>query len=105
VGIGGSIFLIAVGAILAFAVNAEVGWLSLSTVGWVLMLVGLAGLIFTLWFWQRRRTVVASPPVDRVVERAPVDRVVERTPVVERRAPVVERRVEERREVGPTDVY
>jgi len=96
VGIGGSIFLIAVGAILAFAVNAEVGWLSLSTVGWVLMLVGLAGLIFTLWFWQRRRTVIASPPVDRVVER---------TPVVERRAPVVERRVEERREVGPTDVY
>ena len=36
-GIGGSIFLIALGAILAFAVEADLGWLDLSVVGWVLM--------------------------------------------------------------------
>jgi hypothetical protein len=62
-GIGGSIFLIALGAILTFAVNdTSIGVLDLSVVGWVLMLAGLAGLVITIWFWQsRRRTVVARP--------------------------------------------
>ena len=41
-GIGVSIFLIAVGAILALAVNAEVYGLDLQTVGWILMAVGLS---------------------------------------------------------------
>lgn len=70
-GIGGSIFLIAVGAIIAFGVNASVGWLDLSVVGWVLMLAGTVGLILTLWFWQSRRRVVtttATPVRDRLVE-------------------------------------
>ena len=60
-GIGGSIFLIAVGAILAFAVHYSVGWLSLNVVGYVLMLAGLAGLILTLYFWNSRRRPVAPP--------------------------------------------
>lgn len=61
-GFGGSILLIALGAILAFAVKADVGWLDLSVVGWVLMLAGIIGLAMTAWFWQsRRRTVVAAP--------------------------------------------
>ncbi|MFY1635255.1 DUF6458 family protein [Solwaraspora sp. WMMB335] len=78
-GIGGSIFLIALGAILAFAVEAELGFLDLTTVGWVLMVAGVFGLVLTLWLWQsRRRTVVqrteAAEPAavptqsDRVVE-------------------------------------
>lgn len=80
-GIGGSIFLIALGAIFAFAVEAELGWLDLSVVGWVLMLAGVVGLIMTAWFWQSRRrtavparqTVVTDEPLiptqhDRVVE-------------------------------------
>ena len=83
-GIGGSIFLIAVGAILAFAVHISVGWLSLNVVGYVLMIAGLVGLLLTIWFWSnRRRTVVAPPPVDprdsivdeqRRVEYHPTDR-------------------------------
>ena len=44
-GIGGSIFLIALGAILAFAVEAELGFLNLTTVGWVLMVAGAFGLV------------------------------------------------------------
>jgi hypothetical protein len=71
VGIGGSIFLIAVGAILAFAVHVSLGWLSLNVVGYVLMIAGLVGLLLTLWFWNnRRRTVVTPVPTgpDRVVD-------------------------------------
>ncbi|TNH30675.1 hypothetical protein FHG89_06435 [Micromonospora orduensis] len=60
-GIGGSIFLIALGAILAFAVEADMGWLNLAVVGWVLMLAGVAGLLTTLYFWNSRRRVVAAP--------------------------------------------
>jgi Domain of unknown function (DUF6458) len=73
-GIGGSIFLIALGAIFAFAVEADLGWLNLTVVGWVLMLAGVAGLLATLYFWSsRRRTVDAAPaPEGRVV----TDRVV-----------------------------
>ena len=70
-GIGGSIFLIAVGAILAFAVHVSVGWLSLNVVGYVLMLAGLVGLLLTLWFWSNRRRTVSTPvPVEpeRVVD-------------------------------------
>jgi len=58
-GIGGSIFLLAVGAILAFAVNANISGIDINVIGWILMAAGLVGLIITLWFWNsRRRTVV-----------------------------------------------
>ena len=58
-GIGGSIFLLALGAILAFAVNADISGLDINVVGYVLMLAGLIGLIITVWYWNsRRRTVV-----------------------------------------------
>jgi len=77
VGIGGSIFLIAVGAILAFAVHVSVGWLSLNVVGYVLMVAGLVGLLLTLWFWNnRRRTAVTPAPVEpeeRVVNERQVE--------------------------------
>jgi hypothetical protein len=71
VGVGVSIFLIAFGAILAFAVHVSIGWLSLNVVGIVLMVAGVAGLLMTVWFWNNRRRPVATPvPVerDRVVE-------------------------------------
>jgi hypothetical protein len=42
-GIGGSIFLIALGAILAFAVNAHFSGIDINVVGYVLMLAGLVG--------------------------------------------------------------
>lgn len=49
-GIGTSIFLIAVGAILYFAVNADVSGLEISTVGLILMIVGVIGLLISLYF-------------------------------------------------------
>jgi hypothetical protein len=65
-GLGTSIFLIAVGAILAFAVNATVQGLNLITVGWILMGVGALGVLLSIAFWDswggmrgaRRTTIV-----------------------------------------------
>jgi uncharacterized membrane protein YbhN (UPF0104 family) len=54
-GIGGGIFLLALGAILAFAVRATPSWIDLQVTGWVLMASGLAVLGLTIWFWQTRR--------------------------------------------------
>jgi protein-S-isoprenylcysteine O-methyltransferase Ste14 len=75
-GIGGSIFLIAVGAIIAFGVHIQMGWLDLSVVGWVLMLAGFVGLVLTLWFWNSRRRRVVVQPTERQVVRGPNDTVI-----------------------------
>ncbi|BCB85832.1 DUF6458 family protein [Phytohabitans suffuscus] len=85
-GIGGSIFLIALGAILAFAVEFNLGWLDINVVGWVLMIAGFAGLVLTIWFWQNRRrtTVVQQPTVQERVVPVQTDRVEERQEVVRR---------------------
>ncbi|HEX3621680.1 MAG TPA: DUF6458 family protein [Acidimicrobiales bacterium] len=76
-GIGASLFLIAVGAILTFAVHATVSGLDLSTIGVILMIVGGIGLAATMLIfgganWGGRRTVVS----DSYVEDDVVDPVV-----------------------------
>jgi hypothetical protein len=48
VGIGTSIFLIAAGAILRYAVDFEITGIEIHTVGLILMLVGIAGLVISL---------------------------------------------------------
>lgn len=76
-GIGVSIFLIAIGAILTWAVEVEASGIDLTTVGVILMVVGLAGLLLSLMFWSswggfggtRRTRVVESGPVEREVVR------------------------------------
>ncbi len=74
-GLGVGIFLIAVGAILTFAVNATTSGVDINTVGWILMGVGLAAVLLSLLFWstwagpgywsgRRRSTYVDDgPPV------------------------------------------
>ena len=47
-GIGTSLFLIAVGAILKFAVTASVSGIELETVGAILMVIGILGLVIAL---------------------------------------------------------
>ena len=47
-GIGTSILLIAVGAILRYAVTASVSGIELQTVGLILMIVGIIGLVISL---------------------------------------------------------
>jgi hypothetical protein len=46
--IGASIFVIAVGAILYFAANIHVAHVSINTVGLILMIAGLVGLVVGL---------------------------------------------------------
>lgn len=75
-GIGVSVFLIAVGAILTFALNVRIGVLDLDVVGWILMAAGVLGLIVTMVIWGgRRRSVVTTQPTEvrRVEERRDVD--------------------------------
>ncbi|MGH7735156.1 MAG: hypothetical protein ACREOE_16080, partial [Gemmatimonadales bacterium] len=62
--------LVAVGAILAFAVTGHPGWLNVQVAGWVLMLVGLAGMFIPRrgYGWLRRR-VVRRPMTSRTVVR------------------------------------
>lgn len=73
-GIGTSIVLIAAGAILKWAVNADVSGIELTTVGTILLIIGILGLIISLIFttemFGRRggETVVR----DRYVDRPPV---------------------------------
>lgn len=62
-GVGGGIFLIAIGAILAFAVRVDVDVIDLQTTGWVLMVAGVTVLVLTLWFWHSRRRQSKPPPV------------------------------------------
>jgi hypothetical protein len=79
-GIGVSVFLLAVGAIITFALNIRVSGLDLDIVGWILMGAGALGLIITLMIWgNRRRAVVSST------------------------TPTGYRNVEETREPGPPD--
>jgi len=84
-GIGFSIFLLAVGAILAFAVHATVAGVDIHVIGWILMAAGALGLILTMVVLtpRRRRTVTetrsapagapapgsAAVPAQNIVER------------------------------------
>jgi hypothetical protein len=69
-GIGTSIFLLALGAILKFAVTDAIAGVELATVGVILMVAGVIGLLISLLMMSRARgTVVAR---DRVVERDPL---------------------------------
>jgi hypothetical protein len=60
--IGTSLFLIAVGAILKFAVTAHVGGVDIHTVGLILMVVGGLGLALGLYLLSRGRATTAAPP-------------------------------------------
>ena len=88
--IGVGIFLMVLGAILAFAVEATTPGINVHTLGIILLLTGLIAVLYSLLFWSnlspwgrrsvaRRRTVVEERPV-RVVEERPVE-VIEERPV------------------------
>ncbi|WP_420111953.1 DUF6458 family protein [Pseudactinotalea sp.] len=59
--IGGSLFMIAVGAILAFAVTDAINGIDLTMVGYILLAVGVLGLLLSLMLMSSRRGD-APPP-------------------------------------------
>lgn len=67
--IGSSVFLIAVGAILRYAVTATVSGISIQTIGLILMLAGVVGLVLSLLYLFAWRPQRASG--ERIVERPP----------------------------------
>jgi len=75
---GISLFFLAVGAILTFAVNTTVSGVDIDTIGVILMVIGLLGMLLSLVLWDswspgaiRRDDVVIDdePPVRRSVTR------------------------------------
>ena len=76
-GIGFSIFLFVVGAILTFAVDVNTSGFNINTIGIILMVAGLLGLVVSALFlssftpWSRRRTVAGA---DRVIEERRIER-------------------------------
>ena len=58
--LGAGIFLVVVGAILAFAINVQVAWIDLHLVGYILMVAGVIGIIIGIVLLTRRRTSVAT---------------------------------------------
>lgn len=71
-GIGVSLILIAVGAVLAFAVHVTTTGFNVNTIGYILLVVGAVGALISLVFWSSwggvggaRRTVVDEGPVSR----------------------------------------
>lgn len=72
--IGASIFLIAVGAILYFATNLHVAHVNVDTVGLILMIAGLAGLVIGLFLRANddrrgRREVIVDDRRERLPPR------------------------------------
>ncbi len=70
-GLGVGIFLAAIGAILIWAVNADVSGVNVHAIGWILLIVGIVGIILSMIFWSswagpgywsRRRTYVDDGP-------------------------------------------
>ena len=84
--IGVGIFLMVLGAILAFAVENDVPGINVNTLGVILLLVGLVTVVYSLLFWStvtpwgrrrinaRRRMVGLEPPVELEDERRLDDR-------------------------------
>jgi heme/copper-type cytochrome/quinol oxidase subunit 2 len=70
-GIGTSILLIAVGAILKFAVTSTVSGISLATVGTILIVLGVIGLLISMVFLMQARRGDGVVTRERVVEADP----------------------------------
>jgi uncharacterized membrane protein YidH (DUF202 family) len=74
--IGVGIFLMVLGAILAFAVETDVPGINVNSLGVILLLIGLVAVLYSLLFWSSltpwgRRRATASSRL--VVEEQPVE--------------------------------
>jgi hypothetical protein len=71
--VGGSIFLIAVGAILRYAVTDSISSVDLATIGLILMIAGIVGLVIGLFMYTTgRRDSYVVRDRERPVDRDPL---------------------------------
>lgn len=79
-GLGVGLILAAGGAVLAFAVNTTVNGVDIHTIGWILLIVGIVGVLLSLTLWSswagpgyfsRRRTYVDEGPAGPAGTGAP----------------------------------
>ena len=70
-GLGVGLILAAAGAVLAFAVDTTVSGVNIHTIGWILLIVGIIGIVLSMIFWSswagpgyfsRRETYVDEGP-------------------------------------------
>ena len=61
--LGASLFLVAVGAILRFAITADLAGIDIQVVGTILMIVGVIGFAISLFFYFQPRDRGAAPPL------------------------------------------
>ena len=74
--LGASLFLIAVGAILRFAVTADLAGIDIQTVGTILMVIGVVGFAISLWLYlaaQAAGRLPAAPALDHGERRGLLD--------------------------------
>ncbi len=71
--IGGSLALIAIGAVLKFAITKQFNGVSLGTIGVILMIVGAVGLLLTIIFMSTRRRTDVVYGRNAVSVREPMD--------------------------------
>ena len=75
-GSGGSLILIAAGAIMRFAVDVQTNGVNVHTIGVILMVVGAVGLLLSLVFWSswggfhRREIVDDGTGTRRIIEES-----------------------------------
>ena len=72
--IGASLFLIAVGAILTFAVHKHLSGINLNMVGIILMVIGGLGLLFELIMTAHNRRTMLVARAPRTTYTEPVER-------------------------------
>jgi Domain of unknown function (DUF6458) len=73
--LGTAIVLLALGAILTFALNVDVSGIDLQVVGWILMIAGALGIVLELAVWApRSRRRVSSTEAYGAPAGAPVRR-------------------------------
>ena len=69
--IGASLFMIAVGAILRYAVSDSIEGIDLPVIGLILMIVGIVGLLISLFMYANATRRGAVVERDRYVDRDP----------------------------------
>ena len=70
-GIGAGLFLIALGAIFAFAVTVDLQGIDLNAVGWILMFIGVVGILISVFYWGPRKRATSQSTRERIYSDDP----------------------------------